>query len=182
VQTQTPEVVISWTVPCTDGSSSSVVVRSGQSATYCGTIHGSVSVQRGGSFTAEDARITGAVSASGASGVALCASTIGSSVSIANSSDVMIGDPDDGVCSAGNTIRGSLSISGSGPVDLADNSIHGSAAIYNNHGSVDNASVEVGANRIGGSLACSANTAGVSNGDEGPNTVSGFESGQCKGL
>jgi hypothetical protein len=96
---------------------------------------------------------------------------------------VVVGDPGDDGCAA-NVLRSTLTLTdNTAGVEVGHNSRIGSVTLKGNAGSVwaDDASPEVEANTIVGSLSCSGNTPAAIN-DGQPNTVSGRRSGECAQL
>jgi hypothetical protein len=139
--------------------SGSLTVSSGQ-AVYLSpgtSIAGSVTVQAGGALFAQGAKIGNSISASGATAIRLCASSLGGSVSITKTTGLVVaGDNDGAVVCAGNKVGGSASIKGNyGGVEFDANSVGGSLAITGNTGTLpppDSGIVDAVGNKVGGAV------------------------------
>ena len=102
------------------------------------TVNGSVTVQPGGTLAAEGANVHGWIQASGAVSVRLCGSTVSGSLTVANTTGlVVVGDDDGAVACAGNKLKGLVSITGnSGGVRFDGNTVSGSLTITGNTGTL----------------------------------------------
>jgi hypothetical protein len=170
------------------GSSGTVTVPPGGTVIVDNaSISGGISVGAGGTLDLESSTVSGSLNANGAATIRVCGSSVGGSVVISGTTGfVLLGDTGDDGC-AGNTFNGSvLLISNHGGLELSGNPfLAGPVNLTGNSGSgpfvPDDNAPEIEANQIHGSLSCSANAAGLSNGGQ-PNTVGGARSGQCVGF
>lgn len=178
---------VTYSGPCITKKVASLTVASGQSVCVRapGTVTGSVTVDSGGALTLNGASISGSLTSTGATALLFCGSTITGTASVsATTGFVMVGDGgDDGQSScAGNTLKGTLTLSGNtGSFEVAGNTVPGGAVFTGNTGTGpawQDATPEIEGNTISGSLSCSNNSPAPGNGGQG-NKVSGSRSGQC---
>ena len=173
------------------GTTGSITAAPGETTCVSGAkITGNITVPDGSSLSIVNSTVSGSVTltapttslaslalASGAGGsVTICGSTIGGSVKVVGLGGfVLVGDVLEDAC-AGNTIKGSITISGtSGGLAIADNRITGGVTVANNSGGgpAGHAAPEVEANRIGGFLNAYGNSPAISD-DGRPNSVRGW--------
>ena len=119
--------VVTCTVNVTGTRSSTLEVTSSTCIRPGATVTGSIDVHGAGTLDLEGATVTGAIAATGTSGVIrICGSAIGGSVDVKQASAlVMVGDPGDAAC-APNTISGFLILkNNTGGVEAINNTEHG---------------------------------------------------------
>jgi uncharacterized repeat protein (TIGR01451 family) len=167
------------------GSSGSRTLSGGTWCVSGATISGSLNITSGTNAIIANSTISGAILATNPSGFTLCHSTAGSLNVSGATGFVLVGDPGDDAC-LGNTVTGSVTLSNNhAGLEIGSNAISGTVIVKDNSGAgpflPDDSAPEVEGNNIGGSLACSGNAAGFSNGGV-PNTVGGVRSGQCSGF
>jgi hypothetical protein len=131
---------LSYTITCavtiTGTHSGALEVTTSTCVAAGAAVTGSIVVKGAGTLDLEGANVTGAVLATGGSGVIrICNSTIGGTVDLENvTALVIVGDPGDARC-APNTIGGSLVLKGnSGGVEALNNHVHGSVLASKNSG------------------------------------------------
>jgi hypothetical protein len=153
--TMTEQTTATTTVTGTAGAP--IVVKSGQSVYLApgSSVPGSVIVDPGGILDAEGARISGALDASSAAEVRVCASQIGAAMSISHTTGlVVVGDDEGTPACTGNRIGGSATISdNTAGVEFDGNTVGGSAIVDGNTGSVpppDTGSVRASGNHVSG--------------------------------
>ncbi|HEV3351388.1 MAG TPA: hypothetical protein VG076_00620 [Acidimicrobiales bacterium] len=155
---------------------------SGQSdvTTVSGSVPGSFTPPAGTAVDIENATIGGSVNLSGSSFVRICNSTINGNLNVSGSSGfVLIGDGgDEGGFCHGNHVSGTVYLANNGHgVELGGTSTGGNVILSSNSGgSGEDATPEVEANHVGGSLSCFGNSPAPIN-DSRPNTVSGARNG-----
>src|SRR5581483_5343902 len=175
----------SQTVNCDKVVSGPVASLNGAAVSTCvssATVGGNIKVPAGGKVLLLSDTVGGTLNVTGAGQVIICGSTFGGSVRIASSTGfVLLGDPTDDGC-AGNTFNSGVTLtSNSAGLALVGNKIGGGVTITSNTGTgpaPNHTSPKVGANTIGGLLACSGNTPVMTNGGS-PNSVNGNRSGEC---
>ena len=163
-----------------------VVVASGQALCLNGAdVLSTITVNSGGDLSLDNSTVHGSVLADGATSVTVCGSTITGSVAISRSAGfVRVGSGDAPGC-FGNTVGGRISLkANTAGAEVGGNQIGGSVVVANTSGNglaQDDSVPEIEGNTIAGSLSCSGNAPAPGN-DNQPNTVSGSEHNQCKGL
>jgi choice-of-anchor C domain-containing protein len=149
------------------------------------TVTGSIQVDPGGALTSNNTRVNGAIQSNGAQFITICGTTqqAGSGFILKNTTLLTLVGDDDSNC-AGNTLSGSLTVSGSsGGIEVFGNTIAGTTTLQNNVATspIGDGTPEVEGNRIGGALNCKGNTPAPVN-DGSTNTVTGAKLGQCTAL
>jgi hypothetical protein len=152
-------ISIGFTRTVSGNTGAPLTVASGQAVLLsAGTIvGGSVTVQAGGSLTAQSATIRGSLTSSGAALLRLCQSAVSGPVSVTRSTGiVVIGDDDGATACAGNTIAGQVSITGNlRGVEFDGNTVRDSLTITGNTGTLpppDTGSVDASSNRVRGRI------------------------------
>ncbi len=125
------------------------------------TMNGSILVSAGGGLIVHSGRVTGNITAVGASYLELCDSTVRGAVTNQRPDGfIHIGDAGNGQLEcAGNTVANSVSVlSGEGGYIVGGNTVGGDVTVNDNVGlSVPPVPYEIGGNTIGGSLTCLRN-------------------------
>jgi hypothetical protein len=148
-------------------------------------VTGSIQVDAGGALTSKNTHVTGAIQSNGAQFITICGTTQQSGAGFIIKNTVLmtlVGD-DDSNC-AGNTLSGSLTLTGNtGGVEAYNNTIAGTLLFNNNVATspIGDGTPEIEDNRIGGSLDCKGNTPPPVN-DGLTNRVTGAKLGQCSTL
>jgi outer membrane protein assembly factor BamB len=150
---------IGFTKTLSGNNGGSLTVLAGQ-AVYLSpgtSIGGSVTIQAGGALWAQGAKISGAIYATGANAIRVCASTVTSSLSgtiTKTSGLIVIGDDDGAVGCGGNKISGLVKLSGNfGGVEFDGNAVSGSLTITGNTGTLpppDTGTVDATGNKTSG--------------------------------
>jgi hypothetical protein len=112
-------------------------------------------VQAGGALDVEGGKITGPLRSTAAAALRVCNATITGPVTATNTSGLVVfGDDDGSVACAGNTIGGSVSITGgTGGVEFDDNNVTGGLTITGNTGTLahpDTGTVDATGNTVSG--------------------------------
>jgi uncharacterized repeat protein (TIGR01451 family) len=180
-------VSTSCTVTRTGPITGAVDVASGQFLCLTNaTVTGSIQVDPGGALTSTNTHINGAILSKGAQFITVCGTTQQSGSGFVIKNTVLmtrIGDDDAPVC-AGNTLSGSLTLSGNtGGIEVYKNTIAGGTNVSNNTATspVADGTPEIEGNRIGGSLICNGNTPPPAT-DGQTNRTTGAKLGQCTSL
>jgi Glycine rich protein len=150
---------IGFSATITGTVSGSLTVSAGQVVFLApgATVDGSVTVQSGGILWAQGATIQGAVSAAGAAGIHLCASSLSARLTVTGSTGpVVVGDDDGPTSCAGNSIGGLASITGNtAGVEFDHNTVQGSLTITGNTGTLpppDSGAVDAVGNTVSGKV------------------------------
>lgn len=177
---------VSQTVTCdrvVSGSAAGFTASSGSTCVSGGTVSGTINVPAGAQVFLLNSTVTGALNASNARSISVCGSTIYGSTTIVSDSGgfVLIGDPVDAGCAA-NTINGNLLLQNNhGGLELGGNRIGGTVTLSGNSGGgalPKNVAPVVESNTIGGGLNCSGDSPAASDNNHS-NTVSGARTGEC---
>ena len=142
------------------------------------TVGGAVVAKAGQPTAVCFSTVSGALSADqGPNGLQVCSSTIGGSVAVSGSTDlVMVGDSSKQCGTNKLTSSGAILFSNdSAGLDLSGNTLSGSLRVRSSGGTT---APRIAGNTIGGSLACDANTPPPVDGGQ-PNKNSGPRLGQC---
>ncbi|WP_235498123.1 Ig-like domain-containing protein [Frankia sp. R43] len=128
-------ITVSFSEPClTTVHKSTMTVRPEQALCIGpgGLQKGPVNVEPGGALAVTSGEIAGTVSSSGASAFTLCQSTVGGPVTVQGSTGLVLIGSDDLPC-AGNTIKGSLTVTGNtGGVQVIGNTTNGPLTVEGN--------------------------------------------------
>jgi hypothetical protein len=152
------------------------------------SIYGVVTINPGAAVYITNSRFNGGISSNGALALSICGSNVQGSVSVLSTKKyVLIGDggDDDAPACAGSTFSTSALIytSQSG-LEMAGNTIGGTLIVSGTSGvgpDLESQVPEIEGNTIQGSLSCSGNSPAPTN-DGHRNSVTGPADGQCAGL
>jgi hypothetical protein len=152
------------------------------------SIYGLVVINPGAAVSITNSRFNGGISSNGALALTICGSNVQGSVQVQSTKKyVLVGDggDDDAPACAGSTFSTSALIySSQGGLELAGNTIGGSLIVSGTSGvgpDLESQAPEIEANTIQGSLSCTGNSPAPTN-DGHPNHLSSPASGQCAGL
>jgi Bacterial Ig-like domain (group 3)/Divergent InlB B-repeat domain len=179
---------VTFTSCVTSTRAGPLTVHSGEAVCITGMAIGPVTVDLGGALSVNGGRVTGRITATGATALSVCAATVTGGITASGTSGLLLigDDGDDGTpgCAA-NTITGPVTLTGNQEgLELGGNTIRGPVTLQNNTGTgpIPENGVfpppEIEGNQIVGPLRCDGNTPPPI--DDGlPNTVVGPRVGQC---
>ena len=136
----------------------SMTVSAGQSVLLASgsTVSGSVTVNAGGSLVVDGAKITGSLTASGATLIRICGTSMTSPTITNTTGRVVLGDDDGPTACDGNKISGAVTITGGhGAVEFDGNTVTGSLTITGNSGTLpppDSGTVDAVGNKVSGKV------------------------------